>query len=131
MYTGVWSPLLWILAKSAVFGISAGGILWRWKRRGIRSRNLYSASRANLAFYSLWLTVVIVMFVMQESSALRSMINSSLPASLFVGCTFFAVIGSLLMCISCLGAEKGERRFVVLANGLMLILWASNVVAPN
>lgn len=135
MYVSSWLWFLRILVKFALFGAPAGGILWYWKRRGVRSRKLYYASCANLACYLLWLTVVVTMLVMQTFPALRSMIDYRVPAYVFFYCPFCAMFGSFILCISCVAAVAAEEMkefvFILLVNGLMLILWLSTVVAPN
>ena len=109
MYASSWLWFLRILVKFALFGAPAGGILWYWKRRGVRCRKNYYASCANLAFYLNWLTVVVIMLVMQMFPALRSIINYRLPAYVFFYCPFFATFGSFILCISCVAAIAAEE----------------------
>jgi len=55
----------------------------------------------------------------------------NLPAFLFFIVPFFWTMIAFVLFMVSFGAQPGERRFFVPANLLMLILWASMIVAPN
>jgi hypothetical protein len=131
MHAEVWFWFAKILAEFAILGVPASAILWYWKRRGVKSKKLNYASFANLASYLLWLTVVLIMLLVQETSSLRPLIDYRVPRYVFVVYPLMAALASFCLCVSSVGAESGERRFVSLANGLVLVLWACAVVAPN
>jgi hypothetical protein len=119
------------LAKFGLLGLSAIVTLLIWKRRHVESKNLYQASWANPVGYLLWLAAVTIMVVLNKSSAFGWMVSGSLPASLFFFLPFLFMFGSLCLCLLCFGAKREERRFPLMSNALMLILWASSVTAPN
>lgn len=131
MQAGVWFWFAEILLEFAILGVPAGAILWYWKRHGVKSKKLNYASSANLGCYLLWLTVVFIMLVVQESSIFRPFINYRIPRYVFVVYPLIAALASFCLCVCSVGAETGERRFVSTANGLVLVLWAFAVVPPN
>jgi hypothetical protein len=131
MNSGDWSWYSWGIAKLVLLAIPAAWILIHWRRRGVACRAVFCASCANVFCYALWVALIMVMIRMDQVVTLRSMVPISLPAIAFVFIPFFLSIASLLLCISALAAAKGERQFASLANGLMLALWVTSVVAPN
>jgi hypothetical protein len=131
MNADMWQWCLRALEKFALLGAPAIAILLFWKRRRVESVTLYRASWANPFCYLLWLIAMNATAILSHYTALRWMVFSSLPATLAVGLPFLSCIGSLILCLLCVGAKQVERMFVALPNLLMLILWISSVVAPN
>lgn len=103
------------LVKLALFSVPAIVALLLLGRRGVKSKMNYVVSWANVVTALLW-TVALVSGTVS-------------PAILFVFCPFVLGIVSICMCVW--PAEAGARRFLVLANGLMLVFWAFTIVAPN
>lgn len=81
--------------------------------------------------YVLWLSLVAALGMMPSSSMFDWIRGSSVPASLFVFWPMMATVFALALSLCALSARKGERGFVATSNLLMVILWASSVVAPN
>lgn len=137
MHSDSWFWFLKALVKFALFGVPAVTALVFWRRRGVESRILHRISLINSVSYLVWLPACIgVVFlgsspIYRDSFAYRWMDQLSIPQDLYLFLPFFLFVDSFFMCLLCRIAEKGERGFVVLVNGLTLFLWASNLVAPN
>jgi hypothetical protein len=137
VHSDSWHWFLKALVKFVLFGVPAVAALVFWKRRGVQSRVLYRISMINSVGYLVWLPACIGVVFLGSSLVYRDFFiyrwidDLSIPQDLYIFLPFLLFVGSLFMCLLCRMAEKGERGFVVLVNGLMLILWASNLVAPN
>ena len=131
MRSGNWFWICKILLKSVLVGTPTLIALLFWKRSGVRSESLYRLGWANLAGYLTWLLAVVVVTPLSETQHFRWIGGSIIPMNLFFAIPFLAAIGSFGLCLSCIAAETGERRYPLLVNGLMLILWSSLVVPPN
>ncbi len=101
--------------KFALFCVPAAALLVLWRRRGITSNSLYAATCVNVTASFLWL------------AALIGSIASG--AVLFVFWPFFFIVGSILVCV--LPTASVERKFLVWANVLMGVWWATLIAAPN
>jgi hypothetical protein len=125
-----------LLLKLAVSWVPAASLLcWLWLRK-IRSVILYFASCANLGCYLLWLGTMVtvrspIFYRWSSESKNLDFVLFVIPAFTFVLWPLFATVGSFILLIASCMAKQGERRFLVPANLLMLILWASSIVAPN
>ncbi len=107
---------LGLLAKVILLSTPAVVTLVLWGRRGIGSKANYVVSWVNSAASLLWIVAVI-------SKTLSI-------AILFVFCPF--VLGIVSACMLVWPGVTGEeRRYQMLANGLMLTFWAFTIVAPN
>jgi hypothetical protein len=129
-----WSHRL--LLKLALLWVPAAGLLWRLKLRGIRSVIIYFVSGANLVCYMIWLGAMVlahspIFYRWSSESKDLDVIFFMTPTFLFVFCPLVATVGSFILLITTLIAKQGEHRFLVPANLLMLILWATSIVAPN
>jgi hypothetical protein len=128
----VHSPLL----KLALLWVPAAGLLLWLKLRKIQSVIIYFVSMASLFCYLLWLGAT--MFVGSPSFFRLSSESKDLQIVLgaFGSFTLFAIpvaasVGSFILFIASFIAKPGEHRFLVPANLLTLVLWASSMVAPN
>jgi hypothetical protein len=131
MHSAIWSWIVTVLGKSALLGLPTLITLVLWRRRGIQSRALNQVGWGNLLGYTAWLLAVVVLMPLSEIPRYHWIAGSSIPANLFFIIPFLLAIGSFITCLLCATAEKGERRYPLLANGLMLILWSWLVVPPN
>ena len=102
-------------AKFALLCLPAAVILAMWGRRGVTSKPLYTASWLNAAAAALWLVTFAGRFVS--------------AASLFVFCPFVMIVVSIF--VGVMPTAMGQRRPLVLVNGLMGIWWALLITAPN
>jgi hypothetical protein len=123
--------LLKALLTFALLGVPSIAALLYWKRRGVGSKSLYRACWAQPASYLLWFTAVIITNSLIKIPAFYSKIGYSIPVYLLVFWPMLSVLVSFVLCALSLGTKPGERGYVVLANGLMLALWATTIVAPN
>jgi hypothetical protein len=130
------SPFHGVLLKFALLWAPAVVILWYLKLRGIRSRIFNIISCANIVCYLLWLlgmvtvhTPIVYRWISECKPAIPVLMFFS--AFLFVLWPIFASMVSFVLFMASFGVQPGERRFFVSANLLMLILWASTIVAPN
>jgi len=129
-----WSHRL--LLKLALLWVPAAGLLWWLKLRGIRSVIIYFVSGANLVCYMIWLGAMVladspIFYRWSSESKDLDVIFFMTPTFLFVLCPLAATAGSFILLITTLIAKQGEHRFLVPANLLMLILWATSIIAPN
>jgi hypothetical protein len=85
----------------------------------------------NLIGYALWLVLVVVLGAGTKSTGWRSRIPWSLPANVFIFFPILFAFCSLALCVKGIFLEFGDRRFGALANGVMLVLWMSVVIAPH
>jgi hypothetical protein len=106
-------------------------ILLHWRRRGVRSPLLYKLSWVEVGSYLLWLLFVAALGFVGSHPTFDWIRGGSIPANLFVFWPMLATMIALALCMFTLAAGKGERGFMVSSNLLMLVLWASSVVAPN
>lgn len=126
-----WHWYIKLLAKSAFIAGPAIATLALWTKRGVESRIFYRASWANPICLVIWLSLVATLGAMNDSTIYRGWIPSGLPASMFFGIPFLFGFCSLILCAAGIALKTGERLFASSANGLMLVLWLSAVVAPN
>jgi hypothetical protein len=131
MNNEAWSWYLWGAVKLVFLAVPAAWILSYWRKRGVSNRAVFYASCSNIFCYVLWVALILIMLGMQKDAVLRPMIPFILPAIIFVFIPLFLSIASVPLCISAFAAAEGEKRFAAVANGLMLVLWVSSVVAPN
>ncbi len=124
------------LLKLALLWAPAAGLLWWLKLRKIRSVIIYFISGANLVCYLLWLGATGIIGSpsffrwSSESTDLRFVLSVISSVTLLV-IPIAATVGSFFMLMMSFIARPGERRFLVPANLLSLILWASSMIAPN
>jgi hypothetical protein len=125
------------LVKFAFCGGTASVLLWFWKRRGIKSILLFFLSCANLVCFVVWLAINGAVYAMAKSPNLRPMIyngSSAVMAALFT-ITFLwpyvATVAAFILFALSYAAQPGEHKFLVPANLLMLVSWASTIVALN
>lgn len=127
-----WHWFLMTLTKSLVLAGGTIATLAFWtKRGGVWSRIFYCISWANPIVNLLWLSLIAIVESMNESATYRGWIPRDLPAMEFFVLPFLFAFCSLVLCAVGLLVKAGERRFAVCANGLMLLLWSSVIVAPN
>ena len=129
----VHSPLL----KLALLWTPAVGLLWWLKLRKIRSVIIYFISGANLVCYLLWLGAIGIVGSpsfyrwSSESKDHLRIVLSVIPPLTLVVIPPAATVGSFIFLITSFVARPGEHRFLLSANLLTLILWASSMIAPN
>jgi len=120
-----------VLVKSAFCGVPAGGLLlWLLQRRGVKSWLFYASSCVNYLCYILWLAIGFLISAMAQYPKLGNSIGPGLFAVWIVLPLASTLIAFVLFFWS-FGAQPGERRFIVPANLLMLILWATGIPALN
>ena len=121
------SYYLGVLVKFAFLGGAAGGLLWAWKRRGIKSTILYLLSSASFFCFVVWLAINGAVYAMAKSPTFRPMIYHGPPAvmavlfAILVLWPYIAAIGTLILLASSYAAQPGEHRFLVPADLLMQI----------
>lgn len=125
------------LLKIAFLWTPAAGLLLWLKLRKIRSVILYFVSVADILCYSLWLGAITLIgsptFYRWSSGSkvdLRIALSATASLMLFV-VPLAATVGSFILLITSFISKPGERRFLVPANLLTLILWGSSLIAPN
>jgi len=105
-----------LFAKVLLLSIPAVVILVLWGRRGAGGKANYFVSWVNVVVSLLWVFAAIT--------------NAMSIEVLFVFCP--SVLGIVSACMLIWPGTTGkERRYQILANGLMLIFWAFTIVAPN
>lgn len=103
------------LTKFALLCVPAIIVLLVWQRRGVVNRTLYTATWLNVVVSVLWLAALAGRFIS--------------AASLFVFWPFFLAIASVFICV--LPTASAERKFLIYANGLMILWWGMLVAMPN
>jgi len=120
------------LVKFALLGAPAAVTLWFWRRRGPDSQTLYYFSWANISAYLLWCAAISFMSILGGTQAYRDWINySGITATFAFLIPLLSSFGSFVLCLLFVMVKQGERKYVLLSNVLMLILWIVSVVAPN
>jgi hypothetical protein len=137
MHSDILHWFLKALTKFALFGVPSLIVLLLWRRHDVQSRILYRISAVNSVGYLAWLAsctgvgFLSASVLYRDTFIFRWLDQLCVPHDLFVFFPFFLAVGSFFMCILCGIAKKGERRYVFMLNGLTLILWSCNLVAPN
>jgi hypothetical protein len=129
-----WSHRL--LLKLALLWMPAAGLLWWLKLRKIRSVIIYFVSGANLVCYMIWVGAMVLInspIFYRWSTEFKDLkpILYTTAILTFVWFPFVATVGSFILLTTTLIAKPGEHRFLVPANLLMFILWATSIIAPN
>jgi len=94
--------------------------------------NIYfQAYLANFVCYLLWFATFSTMFFLQKMPSICSVIDYRFPAYVFVFSPMILALCSLPLSLLGLSAEEGERRYPVIGNALMFLLWACMIVPPN
>ena len=120
-----------ILMQSVLLGSLLTSVMYFWLRRSARKRIPFCVSCSNLALYSLWLIIVTSMFFLQAMPSICGVISYKFPAYIFFFAPFLMTIYSIPLCFFAVAADEGERKFPILVNALMAVLWAIAVVPPN
>ncbi len=119
------------LAVFAVIGCLLGLLIWFWRRRKERNRIYFQTFLANLVCYLLWFATFATMFFLQKMPSICSVIDYRFPAYVFVISPMILALCSIPLSLLGLSAEEGERRYPVIGNGLIFLLWACMIVPPN
>jgi len=116
------------LLRFAVLGIPAA-VLLLWKRAGILSKHLYSSSWANVIAYCVWLTLEVLLNRIGRIPAAPKLFDALV--GFLIGSPLIASSCSLVLIILSLSAERDEKWTMASSNVLMIVLWASSLIAPN
>jgi hypothetical protein len=117
------------LLRFAVLGIPAGAALLWWKRAGIHSKHLYSSSWANVIAYCIWLTLGVLLNRIGRIPAAPKLFDALV--GFLIASPLIASFCSLALIILSLFAERSEKWTMGSSNVLMIVLWASSLIAPN
>ena len=115
------------ILKFAVFGIPAAAALLWWKRTGVLSKGFYSSSWANVIAYCTWLLLGVLLNrrIPAPPGLFDALVGFAIAAPLF------ALFYSLLPLILSLFAKPNEQWKMGSSSVLMVLLWASSLIAPN
>lgn len=78
-----------------------------------------------------WLVTIAAMFSLQKLPSVCPVIDYRFPRYVFVLFPVILALSSIPLCLFGLAAEEGERRYPVIGNALMFLLWACMIVPPN